>query len=66
MMMSPDSIPLENPLTTDVNELSSDFSYPLLPRRAWNNQLAYLRAIFKAKKALDRIEREAGISVLRD
>ncbi|MBW4641952.1 MAG: hypothetical protein KME23_02850 [Goleter apudmare HA4340-LM2] len=34
----------------------------LLPRSAWNSQLAYLRLVFKAKKALDRIEQEAGIN----
>jgi len=62
MIMSSDSISLENPPTTDVNQLLSDGSYPLLPRRAWNSHLAYLRAIFKAKKALDRIEREAPVS----
>ncbi|TVP63785.1 MAG: hypothetical protein EA343_06885 [Nodularia sp. (in: Bacteria)] len=31
---------------------------PLLPRSAWNSQLAYLRLVFRAKKALDRIEDE--------
>lgn len=31
---------------------------PLLPRSAWNSQLAYLRLVFRAKKALDRIENE--------
>ena len=29
---------------------------PLLPRSAWSNQTAFLRAVFKAKKALDRLE----------
>ncbi|WP_414530580.1 hypothetical protein [Nodularia chucula] len=32
---------------------------PLLPRSAWNSQLAYLRLVFRAKKALDKIEDEA-------
>jgi hypothetical protein len=27
---------------------------PLLPRSAWNNHAAYLRVLFKVKKALDR------------
>lgn len=31
----------------------------LLPRSAWSNQVAYLRVLFRAKKALDRIEKEA-------
>lgn len=29
---------------------------PLLPRKAWNSQLAYLKAILKAKQSLDRAE----------
>nr|AVH79550.1 hypothetical protein [Synechocystis sp. PCC 9413] len=34
----------------------------VLPRSPWNSQLAYLRALFRAKKALDRIEAEAAQS----
>ncbi|GEM_PF-1614159 len=33
---------------------------PLLPRSAWSHQVAFLRVLFRAKKALDRIEKEAG------
>jgi hypothetical protein len=33
---------------------------PLLPRSPWNSQVAFLRALFRAKRALDRIEKEAG------
>jgi hypothetical protein len=29
---------------------------PLLPRSGWNNQIAYLRILFKTKKRLDEIE----------
>lgn len=29
---------------------------PLLPRSGWNNQVAYLRILFKTKKRLDEIE----------
>lgn len=36
---------------------------PLLPRSAWNSQVAFLRVIFRAKKALDRIEQEAGVVI---
>ncbi|HEY9767031.1 MAG TPA: hypothetical protein V6C71_00815 [Coleofasciculaceae cyanobacterium] len=32
---------------------------PLLPRSAWNNQLAYFKIILRAKLNLDRAEREA-------
>jgi hypothetical protein len=28
----------------------------LLPRSAWSSQTAFLRAVFKAKKALDQLE----------
>lgn len=52
--ISTDSVAEENTTFTDSQE-------PLLPRSAWNSQLAYLRAIFRAKKALDRIEQEAGV-----
>jgi hypothetical protein len=34
---------------------------PLLPRSAWNSQVAFLRVLFRTKKALDRIEKEAGV-----
>ncbi|ACK66688.1 hypothetical protein PCC8801_2687 [Rippkaea orientalis PCC 8801] len=34
---------------------------PILPRSAWNSNIAYLRTLFKVKKALDKIEEEAGI-----
>lgn len=30
----------------------------ILPRAAWNSQIAYLKAIMKAKQALDRTEKE--------
>ncbi|MCC5647551.1 hypothetical protein LC607_32515 [Nostoc sp. CHAB 5824] len=47
-------IPSENPTIPDSQAT-------LLPRLAWNSQLAYLRILFRAKKALDRIEKEAGV-----
>jgi hypothetical protein len=40
-----------NDSLTQVDPLST-----LLPRSAWNSQLTYLRVLFRAKKALDRIE----------
>ncbi|OZH52704.1 hypothetical protein AFK68_22635 [Hydrocoleum sp. CS-953] len=39
--------------TKDVTEI--DASKPLLPRSAWNSQVAFLRVMFRAKKALDKI-----------
>ncbi len=44
------------------NSQSIEDSLPrLLPRTSWNSQVAYLRVLFRAKKALDRIEKEAGV-----
>jgi hypothetical protein len=37
----------------------------LLPRWAWSSQVAYLRVLFRAKKALDRIEQQAEYSVFQ-
>jgi hypothetical protein len=58
--MPTDYIP---PAESSINQSPDDLGSqePLLPRLAWNSQIAYLRVIFKAKKALDRIEKEAGI-----
>jgi hypothetical protein len=51
----------ENVTISSQNESVSQ--EPLLPRSAWTSQVSYLRAIFRAKKALDLVEKEA---VLRD
>lgn len=59
--ISPDSITLEDANTFVKSETDSDILQPLLPRLSWNNQITYLRLIFRAKRALDRIEKEAGI-----
>jgi|GEM_PF-2133956 len=34
---------------------------PLLPRSAWNSQIAFLRVAFRAKQALDRVETNAQV-----
>lgn len=47
---------MENALS-NTPKLSQE---PLLPRSAWTNQLAYLRALFRAKKALDLAGKEAN------
>lgn len=58
--ISTDFMPEEN--TTGADSTTQvDSSSPLLPRSAWNNYLAYLKVVFKAKKALDRIEKEADV-----
>jgi len=51
---------LESSLYPSPSE--TDSSPTLLPRSAWNSQITYLRVLFRAKKALDRIEQEVGIS----
>ncbi|MBE9037080.1 hypothetical protein [aff. Roholtiella sp. LEGE 12411] len=56
--ISTDSIASENTTVTDSQTT-------LLPRSPWNSQLAYLRIIFRAKKALDRIEKEAGVLIIQ-
>ncbi|MDZ8086229.1 MAG: hypothetical protein RMY16_11805 [Nostoc sp. DedQUE12b] len=53
-----------NNISTDIpseNTTVPDSQAILLPRSPWNSQLAYLRVLFRAKKALDRIEKEAGV-----
>ncbi|QSJ19977.1 hypothetical protein JYQ62_15445 [Nostoc sp. UHCC 0702] len=52
-----------NNISTEGNTNFTDSQPPLLPRSAWNSQLTYLRLIFRAKKALDRIEKEAGVLI---
>ncbi|MCC5666366.1 hypothetical protein LC653_21205 [Nostoc sp. CHAB 5784] len=55
-----------NNISTDIpseNTTVHDSQVTLLPRSPWNSQLAYLRVIFRAKKALDRIEKEAGLLI---
>ena len=69
--MSPSSISsVDTPVheRTDSNESSLEDSQaqvgtlpPLLPRSAWNSQLAFLRVVFRAKQALDRVEKEADM-----
>ena len=44
----------------DNSQTQEEVTSYLLPRSAWNSQLAYLRVILKAKLALDRIEKEAN------
>ncbi len=38
-----------------------EFVEPLLPRSAWNSQLNYLKAVFRAKKALDLVKKETSV-----
>jgi len=58
--MSTDSVFPDN--SENTSESQSELNSRLLPRSAWSSQLDYLRLLFRAKRALDRIEKEAGIS----
>jgi hypothetical protein len=40
----------------DDYQIKSNSLPPLLPRSAWNSQIAFLKVIFRAKKALDKLE----------
>lgn len=53
-------MPEENTTITN-SQTQVDSQAPLLPRLAWSNQVAYLRVVLRAKRALDRIEKEAGV-----
>jgi hypothetical protein len=51
---------------SDRSKVLEESMSPLLPRPAWNSQVALLRVLFRAKKALDRIEIEAGVLKIQD
>nr|AVH79632.1 hypothetical protein [Nostoc sp. PCC 9201] len=55
------SNPVDSNLNLSPNDSQSQVNSAnfLLPRSAWSSQVAYLRVIFRTKKALDRIEQEA-------
>lgn len=55
----------ENTTITD-SQTQVDSQAPLLPRLAWSNQIAYLRVVLRAKRALDRIEKEAGMFEIKN
>lgn len=50
-------------LRMEENQVEEHSVFTLLPRSPWSSQVSYLRLIFRAKKALDRIEKEAGFSI---
>ncbi|MDJ0729007.1 MAG: hypothetical protein QNJ33_03350 [Crocosphaera sp.] len=49
-------------MENNLIESNTELNQPILPRSAWVSNVAYLRALFKAKKALDRIEKESEIN----
>jgi hypothetical protein len=46
--------------STSDSQDRNESQKPLLPRSAWTSQVAYLRAVFRAKKALDLAEKETN------
>lgn len=48
-----------NESSLDDSQAQVDTLPPLLPRSAWKSQIAFLRVVFRAKQALDRVEKEA-------
>jgi hypothetical protein len=40
----------------DNNQIKLNSLPPLLPRSAWSSQRAYLKVMFRAKKALDKLD----------
>jgi hypothetical protein len=50
-----------NESSLEDSQAQVDTLQPLLPRSAWNSQLAFLRVVFRAKHALDRVEKEADM-----
>ena len=62
-MMNETSTNSNNQENSAIAADNPEIDYPvrLLPRSAWNSQVAYLRIMFRARKALERIEKEAGI-----
>ncbi|MBC1225077.1 hypothetical protein GNF10_21010 [Nostoc sp. UCD121] len=57
------TIPSNIEPSTDVSQTQVEPLPTLLPRSAWDSQLAYLRVVFRAKKALDRIEQDATLKI---
>ena len=55
-MLANSSSPEDRLVADKQNFDGEDSLSPLLPRSAWNSNLAFLRVIFKVKQALDRIE----------
>jgi hypothetical protein len=53
--------PIDLESSLDESKAQKEPLSPLLPRSAWTSQVAFLRVLFRAKKALDQIEKEAGV-----
>ena len=47
-------------MTENLNSFNDSSPITILPRRAWSSELAFLKAMFKAKQALDKKEKALG------
>jgi hypothetical protein len=47
-------------MTENLNPSNDNSQIPILPRSPWSSELAFLKAMLKAKQALDRREKALG------
>ncbi len=47
-------------MTENLNPVNDNSQIPILPRSVWSSELAFLKALLKAKLALDRKEKDLG------
>jgi hypothetical protein len=47
-------------MTENLNLFNDNSQIPILPRSAWSSELAFLKALLKAKIALDKREKAFG------
>lgn len=47
-------------MTENLNSFNDNSQIPILPRSAWSSDLAYLKAMLKAKQALDKKHKALG------
>ena len=47
-------------MTGNLNSFNDNSQIPILPRSAWSSELAFLKAMLKAKQALDKKHKALG------
>lgn len=47
-------------MTENLNSFNDNSQIPILPRSAWSSELAFLKAMLKAKQALDKKQKALG------
>jgi hypothetical protein len=47
-------------MTENLNPSNDNSQIPILPRSAWSSELAFLKAMLKAKQALDKKHKAWG------